>query len=313
MPLVVLVLIRLVNRASPCLLGGDPGYGGHRGVIEDMTMQRNNHPSEVLYWLLREQRRWQIGDPSAATAERPDGCTVVIVGVNAISSRLVATLASFGWKNCQVLDETRLRNPRFMEGDGKLLAGTWPAALHPVEGPHDWSNGMAPASADCVVACSDCGEIDALREWNRFCVARKIRFFPLVLQNLIGNVGPFIVPGETACYECFYARQNSHLEDPVSQRTALALMTRGQSSTGFHLATASLMGDMAACELVKFVTDALPESNIGKLILVSLFDTRLEARKVLKIPRCIVCSPLHTRSAVTSYKPGPPPDSLADT
>lgn len=295
------------------LAGGDPGYEAQWGLLEDMAMQNDNDPSEVLYWLLREQRRWQLGYPSEAITERPDGCTVVIVGVNAISSRLTATLASFGWKHCPVLDEKRLRNPHFIDSDGKLLAGVWPVELHSVEGPQGWRDGIVPASVDYVVACSDCGEIDALREWNSFCVARKIRFFPLVLQNLVGHLGPFVVPGETPCFECLYARQNSHLEDPISQRTAYALMTRGQSSTGFHVATASLMGDIAASELVKLDSDVRLDSNIGKLILVSLFDTRLEARKVLKIPRCIVCSPLHTRSPVTLYKPCPPPDSLADT
>ena len=275
-------------------------------------MQNNNHPSDVLYWLLREQPRWRVGQPNATTRHL-DGRTVVIVGVNAISSRLVTTLVSFGWKNCHVLDEAKLRDPRFMDGNGKLLAGAWPAELHSVESPQDWRDGIAPDSVDCMVACSDCGEIDALREWNRFCVEHKIRFFPLVLQNLIGHVGPFVLPGETACYECLYARQNSHLEDPGPQRTALALVTRGQSSTGFHVATGSLVGTIAACELIKFYSDAQPESNIGKLILVSLFDTRLEARKVLKVPRCSVCSPLHTRSSATPYKSCQSPEGLADT
>lgn len=277
-----------------------------------MTMQNSNHPSEVLYWLLREQPRWHVGDPSTTT-RRLGGRTVVIIGVNAISSRLAAALAAFGWKNCQVVDEARLRNPHFIDGDGRLLAGEWPTELNSVVDHKDWIGQIDLASLGCVVACSDCGEIGALRDWNRFCVERKIRFFPLLLQNLIGNVGPFVMPGETACYECVHGRQNSHLEDPVSQRAALALVTRGQSSTGFHVTMASIVGDIAACELFKVYSDAMPERNIGKLILVSLLDTRLDVRKVLKIPRCIVCSPLNTRSSMTAYKPSPSPDTLADT
>jgi thiazole/oxazole-forming peptide maturase SagC family component len=176
-----------------------------------------------------------------------------------------------------------------------------------------WIDQIDPASIGCVVACSDSGEIEALRDWNRLCVDRNMHFFPVVLQNLIGSVGPFVVPGETACYECIYARQNSHLEDPVSQRAAIALATKGQSSTGFHVTMASLVGDIAACELFKFYSDTVPERNVGRLIQVDLLDTRLNPRKVLKIPRCIVCSPLNARSSMTPYKLSRSTEGLADT
>ena len=61
---------------------------------------------------------------------------------------------------------------------------------------------------------------------------------------------------------------------------------------------ASILGDIAAIELSKFYGIRMPLWRVGTLIEVNLVAMRLNARKVLKIPRCSVCSILNTRSSV---------------
>ena len=66
---------------------------------------------------------------------------------------------------------------------------------------------------------------------------------------------------------------------------------------------ASIIGNIAAFELIKYYSEALPFIKVGSLIEVNLLATELKTRKVLKIPRCPTCSSLMTRPSTTPYKP----------
>jgi molybdopterin-synthase adenylyltransferase len=39
-----------------------------------------------------------------------------------------------------------------------------------------------------------------MRKWNDFCVRNDHAFLPIVLRDLIGYVGPLVIPHKTACY-----------------------------------------------------------------------------------------------------------------
>ena len=59
-------------------------------------------------------------------------------------------------------------------------------------------------------------------------------------------------------------------------------------------------GEIAAFELSRFYGGGL-KPQVGKLITVDLLESQVQARKVLKVPRCIACSPLNNRSSVNPY------------
>lgn len=160
---------------------------------------------------------------------------------------------------------------------------------------------LAHHDYECMIATSDFGYSPALRDWNRFCVQGGRRFFPVLLQNMVGHVGPLVVPHETACFECFLARRDSHLEKPELHRAVDAESFEGQRVSGFHPTMTSIVAELAAFELIKSHTRGLP-FLVGTYIEVSLLAPRMIPRKVLKIPRCLVCSPLHTHPSVTLKK-----------
>ena len=166
----------------------------------------------------------------------------------------------------------------------------------------DWKDNTDHESLDCLVATSDFGGQSLLREWNQFCVERKRIFLPVVLQDQVGYIGPLVVPGETACFECLLARQNSHKPDRLPSRKIEEVAYEGQSVVGFHPSMAFVLGDIAAFEIIKFFSGALPGWNVGTLIEINLLSTRMTPRKVLKVPRCPVCSPLITRSPTSPNK-----------
>jgi molybdopterin-synthase adenylyltransferase len=243
---------------------------------------------------------WHFGEQTTRVTERLNKRSLVILGVNCISRQLAASLAASEVENFKILDHPRLRNLRLFDDGGKLKADQWPAFL---KAPQSWTDRLGPESFDCLIATSDVSGQEEMRQWNTLCVQQNRHFLPVVLQDLIGYVGPLVVPGETACFDCLRIRQNSQMHGYKAQRLSERVAFEGQGVIGFHPSMASIVGNLAAFELIKFYSEAIPFSKVGTLIEVNLLATELKARKVLKIPRCPTCSPLKTRPSTTPYKP----------
>jgi bacteriocin biosynthesis cyclodehydratase domain-containing protein len=255
---------------------------------------------------------WHFGQTAATVAERLNQHRLVIVGVNCISRQLAAALTATGVTSAAVVDYPLLRNVRLFDDEDRLLAPHWPPDLpRPVEY-EAWTASLETGPIECVIATSDFGGTSLLRQWNEFCVGNGYRFLPIVLDRMVGSVGPLIVPGQTACYECLRARENANLEAPDLRRAADAGAHERQLVTGFHPSMASILGDIAALELTKFYGGVLPW-KVGMLLEVNLLAMRLASRKVLKLPRCPVCSPLRARSTSSvesiTFMPGNAPAS----
>lgn len=224
---------------------------------------------------------------------------MVILGVNNISRQLALALCRTGINTFTIIDEPFLRNVSFFNSSGELKAEQWPSVLPK---PQDGNKELEPSPVHCIIATSDFGGRKIFSHWNAFCLKQTIDFFPVLLKNLTGYVGPLVIPGETACFECLLARQDSHVEDIQAYRSMDAQAFEGQKTIGFHPSMASILGDIAALELAKFYGYGLPKSKIGTLIEVNLLATKITARKVLRVPRCLGCSSLRTQTSTSIEK-----------
>jgi hypothetical protein len=92
------------------------------------------------------------------------------------------------------------------------------------------------------------------------------------------------------------------MEEPESQRASEHLAFEGQMVAGFHPSMASVLGDIAAIELSKFYGGWMRQRLAGTLLEVNLLNSRMTPHKILKVPRCRVCSPLNTRAPVNLNK-----------
>lgn len=241
---------------------------------------------------------WNFGQPVSEVTERLNSRHLAILGVNCISRQLAMSLMACGAENFMVIDYPLMRNLRLFDKAGKLRSDQWPITSKQPLGYPESLDRITHQSVDCLIATSDFGGAHAMLEWNKFCVQRQRHYFPVTLQNVIGRVGPLVIPGDTACYECLHTRQNSHNMDSENLKVIDEAAFEGQMVTGFHPSMASILGDMAAIELSKFYSGVLPMSNVGSLIEVNLLATQVTVRKVLKLPRCSVCSSLNTRSSM---------------
>lgn len=245
---------------------------------------------------------WHFGVSADQVTTRLNSRKLVIIGVNNISRRLVSALADLGVENFQVVDDPCMRNPALFDEGGNLLEARWSPNLSESVKLSVWEKQMDHASVNCIIAASDLGTHQGIRDCNAFCVQKRCHFLPVILQDLIGYVGPLVIPGETACYECLRQRQNAHMNDPEVERASETMTSTGQKVVGYHPSMASVLGDIAAFELTKLYSDVLPLRNVGTQIEVNLLTSKMMKRKILKVPRCAVCSPLNTQSSATPYK-----------
>ncbi len=244
---------------------------------------------------------WHFGESTHQVTTRLNRQHMTIMGANHISRRLSAALLASGMDNHEIVDDPLLRNTRLVEYDGTYRPDAWTDSRSPRHF-DDWQDNLSPASMSCLVATCDFGGMALLREWNQFCIENKIFFLPVVLQDQVGYAGPLVIPGETACLECLLARQDSHRTDRQSSRSIEESAHEGQAVVGFHPSMASILGDIAAFELTKFFGGILPGWSVGTVLEVNLLSGRMTPRKVLKVPRCAVCSPLITRPPSNPYK-----------
>jgi len=258
-----------------------------RGEDSSPEMSRGAEtPLDVFYW--------QFGTQTKEIRERLNARRIKIFGVNYISLRLASGLRASGADSFEVVDVPLLRNAALFGPAGKLASG---------EEVVPFDEQMDPESLDCLVVTSDMGGVTQLRAWNEFAVLHGLDFLPVLLQDLVGYVGPLVVPGQTPCYECVVARQNAHLMDYQSRRAMEAAFVQDQAVGGFHPSIAAVLGDIAALELTKFYGLGGALARPGVLIEVNILGSEMHSRRVLRLPRCSVCSRLN-RVSPTAFTRG---------
>jgi len=246
---------------------------------------------------------WHVGVSGHDAIARLNKVRMAIIGVNHISHQLVRSLSAAGSTNVEVIDYPLLRNVSLFDDEGRICTSRWtPAAPVPFDG---WEARLTADSFDCLIATSDFGGRRLMGRWNRLCLALDRHFLPVVLQDLVGYVGPLVVPRETACLECYTARLASNSRGVDVELPNEQAAFHGQHVTGLHPSMASVLGDIAVIELTKFYTRALPLWNAATVTEVNLLATRIESRKVLRVPRCPACSTLTRRSPTSLTKDAP--------
>lgn len=266
-------------------------------VDDGLEAGRAETPLDIFYW--------NFGEEPHEVAERLAARHIVLIGVNHVSHRLAGSLRASGFHNVDVVDYAMLRNPFFYEGE-RLDEGHWPAI--PPLAYDEWSEGFDPESIHTLVATSDFGGMHWMREWNELCVTNGILFYPVVLQNMVGYVGPLVMGHETACFECLRIRQNSQMDDPELKRAAERLAWHGQPVNAMHPSMAAITAEIAAMELTKLHSGAIAPPRYSTLIEVRLLQPEITTHRVLKVPRCTVCSRVNQSARVsidrTTFMPG---------
>lgn len=234
---------------------------------------------------------WDFNTTSKTVRGRLDRLKIPVFGVNDLSLALVSALKSCGFNGAYVVDHPALR--------GLNLSAEPPADAVSFD---DWVDDDAFDDAGIIVVCSDFGGLDPLREWNDFCVAENKEFMPVVLQDHVAYIGPIVVPQRTPCFECLWSRQNSNLGNPVDERATEKMAFFGQHATGTLAPFVGAAANIAASELLKHFSQALPGETVGRMVELHQLEPAIHQRKFAKAPFCRVCSPTRSHSATATER-----------
>lgn len=222
---------------------------------------------------------WSYGTSATAVRERLGQRRLAVIGYNTVGTAMATTLAEMGFGSVTLVDHPMLRNLSLAEGGFDDLVAH-----------DDWAE--ENDLPDCIILTSDFGGPDVAREWNAFCVTNNVHFYPAFVSDHIGLVGPMVLPGQSACYECFALRERAASADITLHRSTDGLAYFSQPSFGFIKPMAQAVVALATTELLKFYSQALPGGNIGRMIEYDVLAPSLDTHRVLKLPRCPVCGPV---------------------
>jgi bacteriocin biosynthesis cyclodehydratase domain-containing protein len=227
-----------------------------------------------------------FGEPAKEARERLRNASFVVVGANLITRALVRSLLEMGAGGVTLVGHSILNNESAPVKEESIAD---PRLSHVPELPPD----AELTNTALICAASDFGSTDALLEINRAALRVQKPYFPLWLSDLVGYVGPLTWPRESACLRCFHARVESNNPDWAAARA----VQRHMSSLGPHCAgvgllppMASILGEIGAMEMTKFIAGFPPPDTVGRIIEINLVSWASTVRRVLKIPRCPDCS-----------------------
>ncbi len=112
------------------------------------------------------------------------------------------------------------------------------------------------------------------------------------LDGMDAIVGPAVIPGQTACWNCTRLRllaNSDHPSDAHALHQAL-LSARPAARARTYLAPmAGLLGNLLALEAVRIITRFTPSRLVGRLVVQNLDSLETTSHAVVRMPWCDVC------------------------
>jgi bacteriocin biosynthesis cyclodehydratase domain-containing protein len=148
----------------------------------------------------------------------------------------------------------------------------------------DWRE---PPEADAVVVAPAPSELPGLEPWNERRLADRVPWLQVLPFNgRLAALGPLFLPGETCCGACYEARRGAALGEPE----LFAALTRVPAAYPQWRGLAAALAGLAATLLLRWLGTADPTVP-GTLFALELEDgLRIDAHRVLRVPRCAACS-----------------------
>lgn len=148
--------------------------------------------------------------------------------------------------------------------------------------------------AGIAIVAPSPAELPLLERWNAQTFEHGTQWLQVLPFNgRLAALGPLFIPGETCCHVCFRHRRGASLGEP---ELAAALDSVPAPYPQPALLSTALAG-LAAGLLVRWLVTRDPTLP-GTLFALELEGgIRVDAHRVLRVPRCPACSPAHALAA----------------
>ena len=239
--------------------------------------------------------------------ERLSEACVVILGCGGLGTWALAALAGLGLGRLVIADDDTVElgnlNRQILFGEADLgerkidCAARWVRAFDPglrvethgqrVRGPGDVERLLG--GADALVQAADWPPYELNRWVNAACIAHRVPFITAGQVPPLLRVGPFYLPGRTACFECHERRlrASSPLYDELvrfRQASDEPAVTLGPSS--------GLIGTMVAGEVLHLLADPASVATAGRAMLLDMRTLQQRWEVIRRDPGCPACHDL---------------------
>ncbi|TQK03382.1 TOMM precursor leader peptide-binding protein [Herbaspirillum sp. SJZ107] len=165
--------------------------------------------------------------------------------------------------------------------------------------------GAAPSSViewqqllrECDLVISACSKPvifnPAYESLNKAVLAANVMWLPLaVVDNTEIQMGPAIIPSETACYKCYEYRFQSNVGHVDSYKAFADTVNAMKEVENFGVLPpfAEIAANYATVEAVRMLAPDMTPICAGKLLTVNVEDLSSERHPVLRVPRCPHCN-----------------------
>jgi bacteriocin biosynthesis cyclodehydratase domain-containing protein len=218
---------------------------------------------------------------------------VVILGGGLNGGALTQALLLAGVGRLLVLP---LGEPPDVAGPYRLdnLAANMPDRLLILREAGDLPTALEHTPARLLLYCPDRFDPTAAEWLNAIGLETGVPFLPFRRQGLAIDVGPLVIPHETACYRCFQLR------------CAAAGAISGQEDPGSEAEpchpTFPLGVDWLALEAIKYLGGVGEPVTYGRLWRFNLGRGLASVHPVLKLPRCPACGVHRRRPALRLWE-----------
>lgn len=159
--------------------------------------------------------------------------------------------------------------------------------------PPTWCSevGSELANLDLIVACEESPAFSFFEAVNRACLASGNRWLHVAISGTSAQLGPTVVPKQTACYTCFDLRLRTHqpeIDGYLAYRARLEGLD-DRRDEGSIAPLWSVVAGQVALEVTRLLTGFAPPVTIGRFYELSAVSPVAVSHDVLKVPRCPSC------------------------
>jgi bacteriocin biosynthesis cyclodehydratase domain-containing protein len=148
-----------------------------------------------------------------------------------------------------------------------------------------------PSSLDLIVACEESPAFAFFDAVNRACLASGTRWLRVSISGTLAQLGPTVVPHQTACYTCLDLRQRTHqpeLDGYLAHRAQIGKLS-GHCDEGSLTPLWSALAGQVAVEVMRLLIGFTPPVTIGRLYEFNAVSPVAISHDVLRVPRCESC------------------------
>lgn len=143
-------------------------------------------------------------------------------------------------------------------------------------------------SWDLMILASDNFDLEKSNLINQLALKKNVKLvMTRIIDNHLGEIGPLIIPQQTACFKCYESRIRANLED--AEKYFGSKISLGDSEKLFQLtALRKIMSSLVELETLRIISDKKP--RFADIVLsIDLNNNSMSADRIFKIPNCPVC------------------------